>query len=191
MSIDMTPRMITVTFRHPGGSVRLAAPADMPLGELMPDFLDVAEQPDGDAWVLGANSVHVYASERTLAELDVLDGGVLVLHRCSDGPARPGEDAPSSPAPPPPPPPGPQPGGEERPLRDRTARTLPPKLSRPMRGRLALEALASGLARADAPHPIRSSAPGPGTFTRPARVSPWRGCARHGAAPTISTCSMS
>ena len=81
----MAPRMIQVTFRYPGGSVRLAAPADVPLGELMPDFLDLAEQPDGDGWVLGADGVHAYPGERTLAELGVLDGGVLVLHRCPDG----------------------------------------------------------------------------------------------------------
>jgi len=49
MSTRMAPRMIQVTFRHPEGSVRLAAPADVPLGELMPDFLDLAEQPDGVA----------------------------------------------------------------------------------------------------------------------------------------------
>ena len=103
MSTRMAPRMIQVTFRYPDGSVRLAAPADVPLGELMPDFLDLAEQPDGDGWVLGADGAHAYPGERTLAELGVLDGGVLVLHRSSDGPATTGEDAPSSPAPPPPP----------------------------------------------------------------------------------------
>ncbi len=48
MSTRMAPRTIQVTFRYPDGSVRLAAPADVPLGELMPDFLDLAEQPDGD-----------------------------------------------------------------------------------------------------------------------------------------------
>jgi hypothetical protein len=42
MSTDRAPGMVTVTFRHPGGSVRLAAPADVPLGELMPDLLDLA-----------------------------------------------------------------------------------------------------------------------------------------------------
>ena len=94
--------MIQVTFRYPGGSVRLAAPTDVPLGELMPDFLDLAEESDGDGWVLRADGVHAYASERTLAELGVLDGGVLVLRRCSDGLATAGADAPSSPAPSPP-----------------------------------------------------------------------------------------
>ena len=81
MSTRMAPRMIQVTFRYPDGSVRLAAPADVPLGELMPDFLDLAEQPDGDGWVLGADGVHAYPGERTLAELGLVDGGVLVLHR--------------------------------------------------------------------------------------------------------------
>ena len=170
MSTRMAPRMIQVTFRYPDGSVRLAAPADVPLGELMPDFLDLAEQPDGDGWVLGADGAHAYPGERTLAELGVLDGGVLVLHRAPDGPATTGEDAPSSPAPPPPP--GPRTGGQERPLRERTARTLPPKLSRPERSRLALRALACDRARHEAPEPAQSSVPGPRTFTRPARPSP-------------------
>ncbi len=162
--------MVTVTFRHPGGSVRLVAPADVPLGELMPDLLDVAEQSDGDGWVLRADGGHAYARERTLAELGVLDGGVLVLCRCSDGLATAGADAMSSP--PPPPPSGPRSRGEERPLRERTARALPAKVSGPARCRLALEAVAAGLARDDALKPALSSVRGPGTFTRPARVSP-------------------
>jgi len=166
----MAPRMMQVTFRYLDGSVRLAAPADVPLGELMPDFLDLAEQPEGDGWVLGGDGAHAYPGERTLAELGVLDGGVLVLHRSSDGPATTGEDASSSPAPPPPP--GPRTSGQERPLRERTARTLPPKLSRPERSRLTLGALAGGRARGEAPEPARSSVPAPRTFTRPARPSP-------------------
>jgi WXG100 protein secretion system (Wss), protein YukD len=169
MSTRMAPRMIQVTFRHLDGSVRLAAPADVPLGELMPDFLDLAGQSDGDGWVLGADGAHAYPGEHTLAELGVLDGGVLVLHRASDGPATTGEDASSSPAPPPP---GPRTGGQERPLRERTARALPPKLSRRERFRLALRALAGGRRRADAREPALSSVPGPRTFTRPARRSP-------------------
>ena len=170
MSTRMAPRMIQVTFRYPDGSVRLAAPADVPLGELMPDFLDLAEKPDGDGWVLGADGAHAYPGERTLAELGLLDGGVLVLHRAPDGPATTDEDAASSPAPPPAP--GPRTDGQERPLRERTARTLPPKLSRPERSRLALRALAGGRARHEAPEPAGSSVPGPRTFTRPARPSP-------------------
>ena len=71
MSTDVTSRMIQVTFRYPGGSVRLAAPTDVPLDELLPDFLDVAGESDGEGWVLGADGVHGYASERTLAELGV------------------------------------------------------------------------------------------------------------------------
>ena len=167
MSSRMAPPMIQVTFRHPEGSVRLAAPADVPLGELMPDFLDLAEQPDGDGWALGADGVHTYPAERTLAELGVLDGGVLVLHRHPEGlpsSAPTGRDANSAPA-------G-QSRREERPLHERTARTLPPKLSRPERSRLALGALAGSRARGDAPGPARSSVPGPRTFTRPARPSP-------------------
>jgi type VII secretion system (Wss) protein YukD len=173
MSTRMTPRMIQVTFRYPDGSARLAAPADVPLGELMPDFLDLAGQSDGDGRVLSADGVHAYPGERTLAELRVLDGGVLVLHRHSDGlpsAAPTGPEVRSAPAAPWPT--GPRSGGEEQPLRERTDRTLPPKLSRPERSRLALAALAGGRARADAPEPALSSVPGPRTFTRPARSSP-------------------
>jgi WXG100 protein secretion system (Wss), protein YukD len=153
--------------------VRLAAPTDVPLGELLPDFLDLAEQSDREGWVLGADGAYWYASERTLAELGVVDGGVLVLHRRSDGlpsAAPTGPRAPSAPAAASPP--GPRSGGEEGPLRERTARTLPPKLSGPARSRLPLQALACGLARADTPDPGLSSVPGPWTFTRPARPSP-------------------
>ena len=170
MSTRMTPRMIQVTFRYPNGSVRLAAPADVPLGELMPDFLDLAEQPDGDGWVLGADGAHAYPGGRTLAELGLADGGVLVLHRPSNGAATTGEDAPFPPAPPPTP--GPPSDGEERPLHERTDRTLPPKLSRPERSRLALGALTGGRARHETPEPALSTVPGPRTFTRPARPSP-------------------
>ena len=170
MSTRMAPPMIQVTFRHPDGSVRLAAPTDVPLGELMPDFLDLTEQPDGDGWALGADGVHTYPAERTLAELGVLDGGVLVLHRAPDGPATTDKDAPPSPAPPPAP--GPRSDGEERPLHERTARVLPAKPSRPERSRLAVRALAGGRARHEAPEPAQSSVPGPRTFTRPARPSP-------------------
>jgi hypothetical protein len=37
---------ITVTVRHPDGTVTVRAPADLPLGELMPEFLEVIGQPD-------------------------------------------------------------------------------------------------------------------------------------------------
>ena len=145
----------------------------MPLGELMPDFLDLAEQPDGDGWVLSSDGVHAYPGERTLAELGVLDGGVLVLHRHSDAPPQAAPTGAKAQSPLAAPwPPEPRSRDEARPLRDRTARTLPPKLSRPERSRLALGALAGGRARADAPEPARSSVPGPRTFTRPARPSP-------------------
>jgi hypothetical protein len=46
------PSTITVTVRHPDGTVTLRVPTDLPLGELMPDFLDVIGQPNVDGWVL-------------------------------------------------------------------------------------------------------------------------------------------
>ncbi|HYB26310.1 MAG TPA: EsaB/YukD family protein, partial [Solirubrobacteraceae bacterium] len=165
--------MIQVTFRHPDGSARLAAPSDVPLGELMPDFLDLAGQSDGNGWALSADGAHAYPGELTLAELGVHDGGVLVLHRHSDTPppdaptGRENQSPPVAPWPPEPPP-----VGEQRPLRDRTTRALPPKLSRPARSRLALAAFAGGLARIDVPEPPLSCGPGPRMFTRPVRASP-------------------
>ena len=48
MSTSTIPKSIQIMLRHPDASIRLAVPTDLPLGELMPDFLDVAELPDGD-----------------------------------------------------------------------------------------------------------------------------------------------
>ena len=42
-----------ITLHHPDGSLKLSVPTDIPIDELMPDFLDVARQPDGDGWLLG------------------------------------------------------------------------------------------------------------------------------------------
>ena len=75
-------------------------------------------------------------------------------------------------SPPIPPPVGPVPRGEERPLRERTARALPPKVSGPARCRLALEALAAVWRATTLRSLLVSSVPGPRTFTRPARPSP-------------------
>ena len=174
MSTRMTPRMIQVTFRYPDGSVRLAAPADVPLGELMPDFLDLAEQPDGAGWVLSADGVHAYPGERTLAELGVVDGGVLVLHRHSDAPRRRHRRA----------------GRRQSPLartlaarttvramrRGRSATEPPARYRRSSRGPSAPGSPSApwpaiGHAH-EAPEPAHSSVPGPRTFTRPARPSP-------------------
>jgi len=44
----------TITVRHPDGSIRLRVPTEVPLEDLMPDFLEVIEQPDSDGWLLSA-----------------------------------------------------------------------------------------------------------------------------------------
>ena len=86
MSTFTTPRTIQITLRHPRGSIRLATPTDVPLGELMPDFLDVAEQPDSDSWAISPGGANPYPNERTLAELGVTDGAMLLLYRRSTSP---------------------------------------------------------------------------------------------------------
>ena len=186
MSTRMAPRMIQVTFRYPDGSVRLAAPADVPLGELMPDFLDLAEQPDGDGWVLGADGVHAYPAERTLAELGVLDGGVLVLHRHPEGPpssAPTRRDAHSAP----PDSPAARSG--------RCASGPPARCRRSSRGPSApgspsAPSQAVGRAATLPSLPARAF-PARGRSPAPRAPPPWAGRVRRGATPTISTGWMS
>jgi len=197
MSTFTTPRTIQITLRHPRGSIRLATPSDLPLGELMPDFLDVVEQPDSDGWAISPGGADPYPNERTLAELGVTDGAVLVLYRPSTSPpsaSRPDRPQRAEPPVAAGPPndrdpsdsradarsaPGPArplaaagSADSERPLSERTARTLPAKLSRPARYLFALRALASTLPRSELREAVVSGTPGPATFTRPAGVSP-------------------
>ena len=90
---------ITVTVRHPDGTVTLRAPADLPLGELMPDFLEVIGQPDIEGWVLSPDGGAPYANQSSLAELGVDDGTMLGLHK-GIGAAFAGDGAAVSPTPP-------------------------------------------------------------------------------------------
>ena len=69
-----------ITLEHPAGRVRVQVPTDVRLEELMPDFLDVAAQPDRDDWALGAADGPPYPPHLTLAQLGVREGSVLVLH---------------------------------------------------------------------------------------------------------------
>jgi MinD-like ATPase involved in chromosome partitioning or flagellar assembly len=161
---------ITLTVRHPDGSVVLRVPADVPLGELMPDFLEVIGQPDGDGWVLSPEGGEAYPSQSTLAELGVDDGALLVLREvpgdapfASDGAAAfPDPLAPAV---------VPTQRVCERPLSDLTARTLPVKLSRPARCALVLRALAQIDSRDEPPVGLRPARSGPAKFTRRARIS--------------------
>ena len=51
----------------------------MPLGELLPDLLELAGLPDHDGWALGPVGGDPYPPDRTLAELGVDDGALLAL----------------------------------------------------------------------------------------------------------------
>ena len=188
----MTPRTIQVTFRYPDGSVKLAAPDRCAARRADARLPRPGRTVRRRWWGLGGEGVHAYPGERTLAELGVLDGGVLVLHRPPDGhrwrtDRRERPVFARSPWPP-----GPRSRGEERPLRDRdrphataealAARALPARPRRPG-GR-------SGARRRSRACPLERS--------RPADVHPPRaplphraGYARRGAAPTISTSSTS
>jgi len=160
---------ITVTVRHPDGTVTVRAPADLPLGELMPDFLEVIGQPDVEGWVLSPDGGGPYANQSSLAELGVDDGTMLTLHRGIDA-ASAGDGAAVSPTP--------RalsvratPRVCPRPLSERTARKLPVKLSGAARCAMAIRALADTASRHEPAAPRDTGRAGPATFTRPARTS--------------------
>lgn len=169
MSIDTAQKTIRIALRHPDGSINLAVPSDVPIGDLMPDFLDVTGQPDRDGWVLSPEGAPPTPSDKTLAELEVDDGATLVLHeqRSAAPPSPSREHAPSTPAAPPR-----RVADPERPLTQRTIEMLPARLSRPTRSWRAVWAIASTYPRVEAPEPIAPGTPAPASFTRPARVSP-------------------
>ena len=183
MSIETATNASVITLQHPNGNIKLGVPTDVPLEELMPEFLELAELPDGEGWALSPDGVNPFPSESTLAEVGVSDGATLVLHRPSVAPpslSAGGGDAHSPSVLPPPT--RPRSADDERPLSERTVQTLPAKLSTPARCRLALGSLASTSPRARPPEPAIAGTPDPATFTRPARVSPlarigdaWRG----------------
>ena len=122
--------MSVITLRHPQGSVRLNVPTDIAIGELMPDFLDVTQQPDGDDWLIGPEGGHPYRLDRTLADLEVADGMILVLREriaaaawspaLSHGSVDRRHEVAS-----------------DRPVSSRTARTLPERLSSAARARVS------------------------------------------------------
>ena len=205
MSISAST-MLEITLIHPDGTVWLNAPGDVPIGQLIPDLLDLAAQPDAEDWVVGrhGNGGRPYPNDRTLTELAtwdpaLLSGGVTLelrrwhaitpptgeqSRRASDDkdadkdadedknededeaqgsalalpaaaaarPAARGEEA------------------DRRPLSERTASTLPGRLSRPARWRLAVRALAPPRANTGANE--EAGAFDPARFARPARVSP-------------------
>ena len=70
---------LALIVRHPEGSLRVSTPTDVPLGELLPDLLELAGLPGHDGWALGPVDGDPYPPDRTLAELGVEDGALLAL----------------------------------------------------------------------------------------------------------------
>jgi MinD-like ATPase involved in chromosome partitioning or flagellar assembly len=157
-----------MTIRHPEGSIRVSAPTDVPLSELLPDLVELAGLADHDGWVLGPLDRDPYPPRCTLAELGVGDGALLVLH---EAPAECTRAATASTRGP-----GRWPtvglteAGGGRPLSDRCTRVLPVRLSIPAR---CLTVLGT-LARHGRLEPLAGGSDGlcPAGFTRPARLSP-------------------
>jgi len=73
-------RMSIITLHQPGGRMHLDVPRDVAINELIHDFLDITRQPERPDWVLSDSGGQICPAERTLAELGVTDGSVLVLH---------------------------------------------------------------------------------------------------------------
>ena len=155
-----------ITLRHPEGSVKLNVPTDIAIGELMPDFLDVTQQPDSDGWLLGPAGGDPYPLDKTLADLEVPDDMVLVLREHAAAAAAP---------------PGASHGSvdrrhevaPDRPVSARAARTLPERLSRSARAQIALKALSTRTPLRPGPaERAFDCVPDPATFTLPTRVSP-------------------
>jgi MinD-like ATPase involved in chromosome partitioning or flagellar assembly len=166
-----TPTTLTstlITLQHPGGSIRVAVPADLSLRELMPDFLEVTGQPDRDDWTLSPPDGDPYPSEHTLSDLGVQHGTVLVLN--NPGAAVAADSGPAHGAHPPPD--RAQTRDALGPVSARTAGVLPTRLSRLSRCRVAVRALADTTTRIEPRSPRAASTRGPAAFTRPARLSP-------------------
>ena len=191
-----------ITLEHPAGRVRVQVPTDVRLRELMPDVLDVADQPDRDDWALGATDGPPYAPDLTLAQLGVSEGSVLVLRSANgddpgslpDTAASPSDDA----AAPPPPqlnaPASPRPGSDEhaalRPVSARTARTLPERPSTARRLAAAGRALVTGTPRrAREPRSRPTGVPDPALFALPRASRRSSGCAQAWLPATTSVSS--
>ena len=152
-----------VTIAGPDHRMDLAVSAETPVGQLIPTFVELAvDQPPGEngrepVWQVAPAGRPPLPEDRTLAELGVADGSVLVLTE-----ARPAAEAlPRAAevhrAPPPP-----------RPLRGRTRDALPERLGTGTRLSAALRAF-FGLDEADAAPPPQSA---PAQLTLPAKRTP-------------------
>ena len=165
----MRTHAIALIVRHPEGSIRVSTPTDVPLGELLPDLLELAGLPDHDGWALGPVGGHPYSPDRTLAELRVGDGALLALREPvghasvdRDGTKTQRMIRPRL---------GPNEQAGGRPLSDRSARILPVRLSIPARCRAVLAALAPR-GHVEERCISESGTLAPAEFTRPARLSP-------------------
>jgi MinD-like ATPase involved in chromosome partitioning or flagellar assembly len=169
MNSPVALNTVTITVGHRDGSVVLRVPADVPVGELMPDFLEVIGQPDAGGWVLGPAGGEPFANGSTFAELGVDDGARLVLHETTVAPPSGSDGGAAFPAQPAP---AVAPSRRvcERPLSDRTGRTLPARLSGAARCAVALHALAHSASTEELAGRYDPGRTGPATFTRPART---------------------
>jgi type VII secretion system (Wss) protein YukD len=174
------PSRVEITFRHASGSARLLVPRDVPLGELLPEFLELAGVDErGDQWDLTSDDGGELRSDHTLAQCSAGDGSVLVLKHQEVAPrrlvpsiSRASRDSRSQRSKPrqakPARPKGPNSTG--RALSERTARTLPAKVTAIERMREALKALRVDEWVAAATSPTGGT-PSPDAFALPARPS--------------------
>ena len=160
-----------VTLAAPRGTLTVRVPLDVPIGELMPDFI-AAGLPDGDhdgvggEWLLGPAGGDPYPPAVTLGDCDLDSNGVLVLHRLRSPEPSAAEVAIVGPVPS---------WASDRPLSARNARVLPARLTAIARLELALLAV---FERSTPPRPtVAVTSTGvapPGAFTLAARRSPAR-----------------
>jgi len=165
----MRAHAVALIVRHPEGSIRVSTPTDVPLGELLPDLLELAGLPDHDDWALGPVGGDPYSPDRTLAELRVGDGAPLALRELAGHASADRDSTTTQRMIRPRLGPNEQVGG--RPLSDRSARILPVRLSIPARCLTVLAALASR-GHVEERCDRGSGMLGPAEFTRPARLSP-------------------
>jgi MinD-like ATPase involved in chromosome partitioning or flagellar assembly len=158
-----------LTLAAPRGALTVRVPLDVPIGELMPDFIAVG-LPDGDRdaaageWRLSPAGGAPYPATATLRDCDLDRQSLLVLHSVDESAPRRVEHA------------GDPPGTgdvDNRPLSARTSRVLPPRLSALQRLEHALHAVLTGRGPAAwAGWSSPAGAASPATFTLADRGSP-------------------
>jgi MinD-like ATPase involved in chromosome partitioning or flagellar assembly len=91
-------KTMLITVAGPEGRNDLAAPADTPVADLMPAFLELVGHQGNGRWELAAAGGRPLARDRTLAEQGIADGSVLELRSFDEAAV---DEAPDEPAPPP------------------------------------------------------------------------------------------